>query len=372
MMEINYSNVESQRFNMNILRGNCENINVRELQNTIIQNKADIVILRLASKNSDQIQNLEKLGYEFFQADTLVYYISDFDKYVPKDIVNTDLEFVIANNDDKPVLKDLVSKIFEDYTNHYFSNKYLKKDKILEGYAEWVINFIEDTTKKVFLVKKNGNAIGFATCSLIDGVSEGVLYGILSDYAGGGIYSDIIRFTQNFYKNLGVKKMKVSTQVQNFAVQKVWSREGFFMYEAYNTIHINPLLNYSVISEKRFSLKINKEMIEDYGKISSDYNHIHFDDDAAKNCGFNERIGHGLIAEGEISRILGVEFPGNGTVFINNTNIFLAPLYASKNYTFSITVPFEIVEKEIYLCVIKVLDENGNVIMISYNNVIKK
>lgn len=372
MSTIQYSELESKRFGMTILRGSVENLNIREIQKEIINNKADVLIVRQPAANSYQIQNLTKLGYEFFQADTLVYYEVDFEKHDIKPLRNNDLAFEIASGEDCYILKDLVFNIFDNYTNHYYSNKYLNKEEILNGYLEWVTGFVADQDKVVFLVKKLNKIIGFATCTMSDGIAEGILYGVLKEYSGGGIYSDIIRYTQNYYNSLGIIKMKVSTQIQNFAVQKVWTREGFFLTEAFNTIHINPLLNHTVLPPVETSLEITENMIAMYGEISSDFNHIHYEDAAAIRCGFEKRIGHGLIAEGEISRILGTILPGNGTIFINNINIFLAPLYISQTYKFLLTTPFLIKEKNISLCVVKVLDQNDNIIMISYNNVIKK
>jgi hypothetical protein len=48
----------------------------------------------------------------------------------------------------------------------------------------------------------------------------------------------MMRFTQSYYQSRRVKKMKVSTQIQNFAVQKAWVKEGFFLEEAFITLHI--------------------------------------------------------------------------------------------------------------------------------------
>src|SRR5690554_5789981 len=216
------SNSETKRFKMNIVRGKSDTIELKNLQTQIVKNLADIVVLRIPSKNISEVQNLSKLGYEYFQADTLVYYIVDFERYQPKELRNEDISFRKADLSDKNLLDGMVHEIFQGYTNHYFSNNYINKDEVLEGYAEWVSGFIEDNSKDVFIVYKNKEAIAFATCSHEDGVAEGVLYGVMPNNSGGGIYSDIIRFTQNYYIQKGFSKMKVSTQVQNYAVQKVW------------------------------------------------------------------------------------------------------------------------------------------------------
>ncbi|MDM1527402.1 MaoC family dehydratase N-terminal domain-containing protein [Myroides odoratimimus] len=366
-----YSELESKRFNMNIVRGNAEKINIKEIQKSIYNNLTDVMFLRIPSIQSFEINELSKLGFEYFQTDTLVYYIVDFDKYEIKALRNAELEFVKAKNSDRGLLRTMVEVIFSGYTNHYFSNPYLPKEDILEGYIEWVVNFIDDDTKEVFLVYREGEAIAFATCSLDNGIAEGVLYGVMPNSSGGGVYSDIIRFTQKYYFDKGVKLMKVSTQVQNYAVQKVWSREGFYMNESFSTIHINSLLNFSLEGKREFEYQVTEEDIENYATASKDFNEIHFDLEAAQKAGFKDRIAHGLLATGEISRIIGTEYPGVGSIFMNYKNIFLAPMFINETYKFEVSTPYKNA-KGIYICVVKVFDQNSKLTVVSYNQVLKR
>lgn len=366
-----YSELESKRFNMNIVRGNSERISVKEIQKSIYSNLTDVMFLRIPSTQSYEINELSKLGFEYFQTDTLVYYVVDFDKYEIKDLRNTDLEFIKASNDDRELLRAMVKEIFSGYTNHYFSNPYLPKEDILEGYIEWVVNFIDDDAKEVFIVYREKGAIAFATCSLENNVAEGVLYGVMPTSSGGGVYSDIIRFTQKYYFEQGVKLMKVSTQVQNHAVQKVWSREGFYMNESFSTIHINSLLNFSLEEKREFRYQVTEQDIENYANASKDFNEIHFDISVAQKAGFKDRIAHGLLATGEISRIIGTEYPGLGSIFMNYKNIFLAPMFINETYKFEVSTPYKNA-KGIYICVVKVFDQNSKLTVVSYNQVLKR
>lgn len=366
------SNLETERFKMNILRAKVQDINIKELSQEIFKNNIDITFLRVPSESFEQIYKIDQLGFNYSQVDTLVYYFVDFSQYSPKELRNEAIEFKKAKSQDKQILRALVNEIFPGYTNHYNSNPFLTKENILEGYVEWVLNYIEKDNKEVFLIYKNSLPIAFATCNLEDEMAEGVLYGVHPDHSGGGIYSDIIRYTQKYYFDLGIMKMKVSTQIQNFAVQKVWTREGFVLKESYNTIHINSLLNYSVLEKKHYEFKFTEDVIEKYANLSLDYNKVHFDDQFAKKLGFKEKIGHGLIVAGEISRIFGTEFPGDGTIFMNYKNIFLKPLYADQDYEFILSTPLYNIEKGILYCLIKVVDKNKDICMLSYNNLMNR
>ena len=114
------SKVESERFKMNIIRGKSENIQLKSIQEQIIENNVDILFLRIPSSRTSQIQNLSKLGYEYFQADTLVYYLVDFAVYQPKSLRNIDLVFKKATKNDKSLLRKMVSQIFVGYTTDQF------------------------------------------------------------------------------------------------------------------------------------------------------------------------------------------------------------------------------------------------------------
>ena len=170
----------------------------------------------------------------------------------------------------------MVTRIFLGYRNHYNVNPLFNID-LTEAYKEWARSFGDESAKPKngWIVKRDCKPIGFATCSFENDYCEGVLYGVIPEEAGGGIYSDLIRFTQNYYKHLEFKQMKVSTQVNNFAVQKVWSREGFIMTEAFLTVHVNSLMKVSRIKMKKYDDKLtflNKVFSDqsDYLKIQNE------------------------------------------------------------------------------------------------------
>ena len=126
--------------------------------------------------------------------------------------------------------------------------------------------------------------------------------------------------------------MRVSTQIQNYTVQNVWMREGFFLKESFATIHINSLLSHSNFKEKVIELTISEKDIEMFGNISGDNNPVHFENDYAKQLGFEGRISHGLIPNSLMSKYYGTEFPAYGTLFMSYNYKFFKPLYPNKKY----------------------------------------
>ncbi len=370
--KIVFSDIESKRFRMNIARSKMDDIQIKDLNAFINENKIDITILRIPAEKIEQASKLEQLGYPFLQADTLVYYKVDFTKHQNQALKNGDLEFVMATKENVEVISRLIDSIFPGYTNHYNANPFIGTQNILSGYKEWVVNFIDANDKFVFLVKRHGMYIGFASCTINEGIAEGVLYGVLPEASGGGVYSDLIRYTQDFFQKRGVTEMRVSTQVQNYGVQKVWAREGFYLFESFATLHINSLLNYTIFEEKNFDINFSEVDIQNAGQLSGDWNPVHFNDEFAKSLGFEKKITHGLLANATMSKYFGTIFPGEGTLFMSYKYKFLKPIYPDRKYLASVTVPYFDEMKNTYLCVVKVLDENQKVCLFSYNHLIKK
>jgi GNAT superfamily N-acetyltransferase len=238
---LSFSIADSNRFGLQVHRGVSESFNLLGLNQYIADNNPDLLILRYAAETIENHHLLKSLNYDLLFTDALVYYDINLNKLEPKPFRNN-LQFIEVQEGDLDKLREIVPIIFKEYKNHYFSNPDLNKSHILEGYIEWASAYVNSVQpdRKSWLVYKEETLIGFATCAMYaaDNSCEGVLYGVHPGYAGGGVYTDIIRFTQNYFKDAGYDKMIVSTQIQNYAVQKVWQKEGFLIAKAYYTYHL--------------------------------------------------------------------------------------------------------------------------------------
>jgi ribosomal protein S18 acetylase RimI-like enzyme len=239
MKNISYSPLESARFGKNIHRGAMDSLDAIFLGDYIFSNDPDILIVRFPVAEQPDLYKLQNLGREIIFADTLVYYELEMEPQNIRALKNEDLNIVEATAADRPLLEKIIPEIFEGYTNHYFSNPLLDKDKIVEGYAEWAINYVEADQKLNLLAYKAETPVGFITCSDNGDWAEIILNGIMTNYRRGGIYTDMVRFVKKHFFEKGIRTIKVSTQIQNFDVQSVWKKESFYLKEAFITIHLN-------------------------------------------------------------------------------------------------------------------------------------
>ena len=79
-------------------------------------------------------------------------------------------------------------------------------------------------------------------------------------------------------------------------------------------------------------------MGEKFADVSGDKNHIHLDEDFAEQTRFGKRIVHGMLIGSYFSAIIGNDFPGNGTIYLNQSMIFKNPIYYNSDVIIRIEI----------------------------------
>ena len=234
------SEKESLRFGQRIIRLRQSFVNAEEVASEMERLKADLLILRVPAPEIVNLHKLHQLAYHILVADTLVYYSTQLNGTQPLALQNP-LAMRPATLADTADITQLIKRIFLTYTNHYTSNPNLPRLDVIEGYVEWALGHVTQPGHILFISEFNQEAVAFAACSYDENGRdcEGVLFGVDSSVQGRGIYTDLIRYTKYHFANLKYQRMLVSTQVQNFAVQKSWVKEHFKIDNAFYTIHVS-------------------------------------------------------------------------------------------------------------------------------------
>jgi 3-hydroxybutyryl-CoA dehydratase len=92
------------------------------------------------------------------------------------------------------------------------------------------------------------------------------------------------------------------------------------------------------------SKRITDTDVSLFAAVTGDFNPVHFDPVYAAGTHFKEPIAHGMIAAGLVSAVLGMKLPGPGTVYLQQTLNFLAPVMVGDVITASVEV-VELLEK---------------------------
>jgi 3-hydroxybutyryl-CoA dehydratase len=107
-----------------------------------------------------------------------------------------------------------------------------------------------------------------------------------------------------------------------------------------------------------FTKTVTESDIQKFGEVSGDVNPVHFDEEWAKTTPFKGRIAHGVLSASYISTVLGMKMPGPGTIFMQLTTRFKAPVRIGDTVVATCTVRETIPEKRrvTFDCVCKVGD----------------
>jgi len=88
----------------------------------------------------------------------------------------------------------------------------------------------------------------------------------------------------------------------------------------------------------QISKTITETDINDFAKVTGDFNPVHLDQAYAEKTIFNGRIAHGLLSVGLFSTILGNILPGHGTIYLSQEAKFLAPVRIGDTITAKVEV----------------------------------
>jgi 3-hydroxybutyryl-CoA dehydratase len=107
--------------------------------------------------------------------------------------------------------------------------------------------------------------------------------------------------------------------------------------------------------------EITPQMVQDFANVSGDFNPIHLDAEFASQTPFKKPIAHGLLTAALMSGIMGVTFPGPGTILIENSMKFVRPVFVGDTITFEILVEERRADKPICVLLCRVLNSAGQV-----------
>lgn len=110
-----------------------------------------------------------------------------------------------------------------------------------------------------------------------------------------------------------------------------------------------------------FEQTISADDVEQFAQIVGDLNPVHLDMEFAEKSFFKKRIVHGAFLGGLISKVLGMDFPGQGTIYISQNSIFKRPVYVDATVKVEVKVTEVINEKRRLVLDTNVYNEKGEV-----------
>ena len=91
-----------------------------------------------------------------------------------------------------------------------------------------------------------------------------------------------------------------------------------------------------------FSQKIDESLLNDFAKISGDFNPLHMNDEYASSTNFGKRVCHGMLLASFFSRLIGMYLPGKNSLYFSQTLNFRNPCFIGDQ----VEIVGEIIEKK--------------------------
>ena len=115
--------------------------------------------------------------------------------------------------------------------------------------------------------------------------------------------------------------------------------------------------------KKNFQVTITESMLNDFAKLSGDYNPLHMNEEYASSTSFKKRVCSGMFLASFFSRLVGMYLPGKHALHISQSSNFINPCFIDEK----ITVEGEVLDKSLATKFIKlktiITNESGKTII---------
>ena len=233
------------------------------------------------------------------------------------------------------------------YTNHVIGKK---------EHEQWFKLLLTDSSRRFFIFELNGEPSGLIGFTQIDQVSNSASWVFYSgDTSKRGVGSMMESAALNYaFDEMKLHKLSCEVLEFNDTVIAFHRKHGFkiegifkkqyFKNEKYWDIYRLAIFkkdwllskvnlenrmqdSYKVGAQYTYEFTISEDQISAFADATGDHNSIHLSDEFASRHGLEGKIAHGFLTGSIFSKIFGTLFPGEGTIYIDQSLKFLKPVY---------------------------------------------
>ncbi len=113
----------------------------------------------------------------------------------------------------------------------------------------------------------------------------------------------------------------------------------------------------------RISKKILAEDLEAFAKLSGDYNPLHMDAEFAGRTSFHRRVAHGMLTASYVSTLVGMQLPGPGALWAQQTFRWRAPVFIGDELNITLEVTHKSEGARTITIEVNAVNQNNLVVM---------
>jgi dTDP-4-amino-4,6-dideoxy-D-galactose acyltransferase len=182
------------------------------------------VVHYLADANDDEsIRAAEQAGFHLVD----VRMTLEWNASMESGVTQTDLVLRDYRVGDLPRLEEIARTIYRQ-TRYYYDRHY-PRERCNDLYAVWIAKSCQGDADRVIVAEQDNIIVGFITCQLSPDKSEGTigLVGVSAEARGLGVGRAIVGEAQRWFATVGVRRVRVVTQIRNIAALALYQRCGF-------------------------------------------------------------------------------------------------------------------------------------------------
>jgi acyl dehydratase len=111
-----------------------------------------------------------------------------------------------------------------------------------------------------------------------------------------------------------------------------------------------------------YTKTVSDQDLKLFALVSGDVNPVHMDEEFAKTTPFGGRIAHGMYTGALVSAALAMELPGPGTVYLNQSLKFKAPVMINDTITVNLEVTAKRDDRKFVTLDCKITNQHGKVV----------
>jgi ribosomal protein S18 acetylase RimI-like enzyme len=230
--------METERFGVICAQEEFPNSHLEDINEAVYKKAVSMMSMRVDVADIQRIHALENDGYRLM--DTLVYYGGSLENLKGLTTLPNGIVVRMASVSDKDAVSGVAQEVFRNYIGHYHSDLRIDNAAADQAYIQWAENSISNVSDDmpVLIAEEKGEVVGFLTMQLnTPEKGEIILNGVHPDHQCRGVYSSLFEQSKYSLAEIGAKRIIISTQINNYAVQKVWARSGFVHEQSYYTFH---------------------------------------------------------------------------------------------------------------------------------------
>jgi 3-hydroxybutyryl-CoA dehydratase len=114
----------------------------------------------------------------------------------------------------------------------------------------------------------------------------------------------------------------------------------------------------------KFERFISVQDVQQFAEVVGDLNPVHLDVEFAEKSFFKKQIVHGAFLIGLISKVLGMDFPGQGTIYISQNSTFKRPIYVDTTVTVEVRVTQVVADERRLVLDTNILNAEGKICLL--------